>query len=76
MRGLLPGRTVQPPAIPTTDRQLVISQEEIARLCGLSRQNVNREPNKLADAGLLDVCYGVIKVIHLDGLQRFPRGEP
>lgn len=54
---------------PSTDRQLVLSQEEIARLCGLSRQNVNRELQQLQKSGLLKIRYGVIEVVDLPGLQ-------
>jgi CRP/FNR family transcriptional regulator, cyclic AMP receptor protein len=64
-----------PQLFPQTDRELVISQEEVARLCGLSRQNVNRELHKLEEAGLLKIRYGVIEVLDLDGLQRFSRKQ-
>ena len=64
-----------PQLYPATRRELVISQEEIARLCGLSRQNVNRELHKLEKAGLLAIRYGVIEVIDLEGLQKFSRRE-
>ena len=64
-----------PQLYPVTHRELVISQEEIARLCGLSRQNVNRELHKLEKAGLLRTRYGVIEVVDLEGLQKFSRGE-
>lgn len=64
-----------PQLYPSTDRKLVISQEEIARLCGLSRQNVNRELQKLERAGILQVQYGTVEVIDLAGLQRASRGE-
>ncbi|MDO9405572.1 MAG: Crp/Fnr family transcriptional regulator [Polaromonas sp.] len=64
-----------PHLYPSTERKLVISQEEIARLCGLSRQNVNRELQKLERAGILQIQYGTIEVIDLAGLQRASRGE-
>jgi CRP/FNR family cyclic AMP-dependent transcriptional regulator len=60
---------------PATDRKLVISQEEVARLCGLSRQNVNRELHKLEKAGLLRIQYGVIQILDVEGLHKFSRGE-
>ena len=56
---------------PDTDRKLVISQEEVARLCGLSRQNVNRELQRLQKAGLLRIQYGVIEVTNLEALQQY-----
>lgn len=64
-----------PQLYPATDRQLVISQEEIARLCGLSRQNVNRELHKLEKSGFLRIRYGAIDIVDLEGLQQFSRGE-
>jgi CRP/FNR family transcriptional regulator, cyclic AMP receptor protein len=64
-----------PQLYPVTGRELAISQEEIARLCGLSRQNVNRELHKLEEAGLLKVRYGVVEIIDLQGLKNFSRPE-
>lgn len=64
-----------PHLYPATERKLAISQEEIARLCGLSRQNVNRELQKLEKAGVLQVQYGTIEVLDLAGLQRMSRGD-
>jgi CRP/FNR family cyclic AMP-dependent transcriptional regulator len=64
-----------PQLYPVTGRELGISQEEIARLCGLSRQNVNRELHKLEEAGLLKVRYGVVEIIDLQGLKNFSRPE-
>ena len=63
-----------PKLYPSTDRELVISQDEIARLCGLARQNTNRALHKLEEAGLLRISYGVIEVLDLEGLQNFSRG--
>ncbi|MDT7838038.1 Crp/Fnr family transcriptional regulator [Aquabacterium sp. OR-4] len=62
-----------PQLYPGTRRELVISQEEIARLCGLSRPNLNRELHRLEEAGYLRIGYGAIEVLDLDGLQRFSR---
>lgn len=64
-----------PQLFPATNRELAISQEEIARLCGLSRQNVNRELHKLEQAGLLRIRYGAIEIVQLEELQRYARGE-
>jgi CRP/FNR family cyclic AMP-dependent transcriptional regulator len=64
-----------PQLYPSTDRQLVISQEEIGRLSGLARQNANRALHKLEEAGLLRIHYGVIEVLDLEGLQGFAHGH-
>jgi len=50
-------------------------KSEIARLCGLARQNTNRALHKLEEAGLLRIRYGVIEVLDLEGLQNYSR-EP
>ncbi len=63
-----------PHLYPTASRELVISQEEIARLCGLARQNTNRALHKLEQAGLLRIRYGVIEVTDLEALQQYARG--
>lgn len=52
-----------------------ISQEEIARLCGVSRQVAGRALRELADAGLLKLHYGTIKVADARALSGFSRGR-
>jgi CRP/FNR family transcriptional regulator, cyclic AMP receptor protein len=60
-----------------TSDVLRISQEEIARLCGLSRQIAHRALHELEEAGLVRMKYGTIHVLELDGLHAFGRGlEP
>lgn len=46
-----------------------ISQEEVGRLSGLSRQMVSRALRHLRQAGVLQVRYGTIRVIDMDGLR-------
>ncbi len=58
-----------PQLFPTTQSRLTLSQEELARLSGLSRQNTNRALQDLERAGLVRTRYGVIDVIDLPGLQ-------
>lgn len=60
-----------PQLYPGTRSALPISQEEIARLCGLSRQNANRALHDLESAGLVRMRYGVIEILDLPGLQSF-----
>jgi CRP/FNR family cyclic AMP-dependent transcriptional regulator len=57
-----------------TSDALRISQEEIARLCGLSRQIANRALHELQDAGYVRMRYGSINVMDVEGLQAFGRG--
>jgi CRP/FNR family cyclic AMP-dependent transcriptional regulator len=60
-----------------TSDVLRISQEEIARLCGLSRQVANRALHELVEAGLVRMQYGTIHVLDVEGLHAFGRGvEP
>ena len=51
--------------------RLEISQGELGHLTGLSRQRVNQALQALEKAGLVDVEYGSITVLSLDGLRRF-----
>ena len=63
------------PALCSVTSNLVrISQEEVAGLCGLSRQIANRALHALQDAGLVRVQYGAIEVFNVHGLQDYGRG--
>ncbi len=57
-----------------TSDALRLSQEEIARLCGLSRQIANRALHELQAAGLVRMQYGTIHVVDIEGLNAFGRG--
>ena len=57
-----------------TSDALRISQEEIARLCGLSRQIANRALHELQAAGFIRMQYGSIHVLDVEGLHAFGRG--
>ena len=57
-----------------TSDALRISQEEIARLCGLSRQIANRALHELQGAGYVRMQYGSIHVLDVEGLHAFGRG--
>lgn len=59
---------------PGTGRRITLSQEEIGRLCGLSRQVVNRTLQTLQDLGAIEVTYGAIEVTDLDKLRAVARG--
>jgi len=56
---------------PGSGPALPISQEEIAHLAGLSRQRANQALQRLEQAGFLQIDYGGITVIYLEGLRRF-----
>jgi CRP/FNR family transcriptional regulator, cyclic AMP receptor protein len=64
---------LDPALCSATSNVLHISQEEVARLCGLSRQIANRALHALQAAGLLRVQYGAIEVLDVDGLNDFWR---
>jgi CRP/FNR family transcriptional regulator, cyclic AMP receptor protein len=59
-----------------TSDALRISQEEIARLCGLSRQVASRALHELQDAGYVRMHYGSINITDVEGLHAFGRGVP
>ena len=56
-----------------TQGRLKISQEEIASLCGVSRQRCNAALTKLARAGVLQTHYGGLTVLDKDALYRFAK---
>jgi CRP/FNR family transcriptional regulator, cyclic AMP receptor protein len=56
---------------PMTDSDIRLSQEEIGRLCGCSRQLTSRALHRLAQAGLVQVHHRGVKVLDVAGLARF-----
>jgi CRP-like cAMP-binding protein len=56
---------------PGSGVRLEISQAEIALLVGTSRQRVNQSLQTLEKVGLLEIEYGAIRVLDLEGLRRF-----
>ena len=69
------GWLFNPVLYPGAGLRLNLSQEEIGYLSGVSRQNVNRALKQMQEAGVLLVEYGGIRVLDLDGLQKF-RSKP
>jgi CRP/FNR family transcriptional regulator, cyclic AMP receptor protein len=59
-----------PHLYPGSGAHLAISQEEIGYLSGVSRQRVNQALKVLEEARLLEVAYGGIRVLDLEGLRR------
>ncbi|RFB70873.1 Crp/Fnr family transcriptional regulator [Herbaspirillum sp. 3R11] len=60
-----------PQLYPSTEQALPLSQEEIGRLSGLSRQNTNRALRELADMKLLSVEYGSVIILDLPRLREY-----
>lgn len=60
---------------PGTTRHLAISQEEIGRLSGVSRQIANRALHEMQDKGIVRIGYGMIEVLDLQALQTMAHGE-
>ena len=56
---------------PGVGGMLRITQQELARLVGLSRQRVNEALKHLQEAQLIAVDYGGLCVLDLDGLRRY-----
>ncbi len=48
---------------------VVISQEELGRMLGVSRQTINKELKTLVEEGAIDLRYGKIQLTDLDGLR-------
>ena len=59
---------------PGTHLHLRISQEELANLCGISRQRCNVALQRFKKSGLIEIEYGGITVRDLDGLRHFNDG--
>ncbi len=55
---------------PSAGRKVRISQEELGKLCGLSRQVVSSGLHRLQQVGLIAVEYGQIRVIDISGLNK------
>lgn len=51
--------------------RLTITQEEVGYLARVSRQRANQALRKLEEAGLLNVEYGAVRVLDLDGLKLY-----
>lgn len=64
---------LDPALCPGASNVLRISQEEVARLCGVSRQIANRALHTLQQAGLIRAQYGVIQVLDVSALLGFGR---
>lgn len=64
-----------PDLYPGTLRQLAISQEEIGRLAGVSRQIANRVLHEMQDRGIIRIGYGAIEVLDLPALQAIASGN-
>lgn len=60
---------LEPGLGPCSDDRVCISQEELAQLCGVSRQVASRELHKLMDEGVIEIGYGAIQVRDLQGLR-------
>jgi CRP/FNR family transcriptional regulator, cyclic AMP receptor protein len=63
--------TLYPQANPQAAKRINISQEEVGYLSGVSRQRANQALKVLEETGLVNVEYGAITVLSLEGLQRF-----
>jgi CRP-like cAMP-binding protein len=59
--------------VTAADHRVCISQEELGRMCGVSRQLAARGLHKLVDEGLIDIEYGAIHVRDLQGLRTAAR---
>ena len=56
---------------PGMGMRLTITQEEVGYLARVSRQRANQALRKLEEAGLLNVEYGAVRVLDLEGLKLY-----
>jgi CRP/FNR family cyclic AMP-dependent transcriptional regulator len=61
-----------PVLYPGVGQLLRITQQELAYLVGLSRQRVNEALRSLQGAQLIQIEYGGLRVLNLEGLRRYP----
>jgi CRP/FNR family cyclic AMP-dependent transcriptional regulator len=60
---------LDPALSPSADDRVCISQEELGRLCGVSRQVAARGLHKLVEDGVIRMAYGAIEVRDRNGLR-------
>lgn len=60
-----------PTLCPNAATKLRLSQEQIATICGVSRQRAHQALHVLQGYGLLRLEYGVVRILDVDGLRRF-----
>jgi CRP/FNR family transcriptional regulator, cyclic AMP receptor protein len=66
---------VDPRLYPTAERNITLSQEELARLAGVSRSVVSRVLHKLERESLLRVEYRSIRLLDPERLRKFSDAE-
>lgn len=64
---------MEPGLSPSNPQTLLISQEELGKLCGLSRQATNKGLHQLMEQGLIEVEYRAILIKDLNGLRNTTR---
>jgi CRP/FNR family cyclic AMP-dependent transcriptional regulator len=64
-----------PALYPDTGRTLVISQEEVGLLAGVSRQRINQALQNLERLGIVRLAYNQIDVLDLERLSAFGREQ-
>ncbi|NCV24765.1 MAG: Crp/Fnr family transcriptional regulator [Betaproteobacteria bacterium] len=60
-----------PVLYPGSRSELQISQAELGYLTGLSRQRANQALQNLERQGVLEIAYGAIRILDLEGLRNF-----
>lgn len=60
-----------PSLCPNAATKLHLSQEQIATICGVSRQRAHQALHVLQGYGLLRLEYGVVRILDVEGLRRF-----
>jgi CRP-like cAMP-binding protein len=62
---------LNPVLYPNTEARIAITQEEVGMLAGVSRQIANRSLLRLADAGLIVLERGGLRVLDVEALARY-----
>ena len=59
-----------PVLFPGVGEVLRVTQQELAYLAGLSRQRVNEALRRMEDQRLIQIEYGGLRILDMDGLRR------
>lgn len=62
-------------AQPRAGSEIQVTQGDLASMCGLSRQSVNKALRRLIEEGAVSASYGKVTVVDRDKLRRLAGGE-
>lgn len=58
------------------DQKLQVTQSDLASMCGLSRQSINKALQRISDAGAIVTDYGKVEIVDFEKLRAFLPHDP